>query len=123
MLAEAGAWLAGVRSDFMSRAVTYQRSGASISLRATVGASQFVQDDQVGPRIRTEMRDYLIRVTDLVVAATQYYPQVGDRIIEVIGAKTCTFEAMTPPTDEPAWRYSDEGRTTFRIHTKLVGEA
>ena len=68
-----------------------------------------------GARIEFGDRDYLITAADLTFGE----PALGDRITESIGSEgSRTFEVMTPNTGEPAWRYSDQGRTVWRIHTK-----
>lgn len=57
-------------------------------------------------------RDYFVRVADL-----PQEPQGGDRIAEVINGVEVEFEVMDP-LGEPTHRYSDPGRTIWRIHTK-----
>lgn len=59
-------------------------------------------------------RDYLIPVSELPAE-----PEKGDRILETINGVEVKFEAQAPAT-EPAQRYSDPGRTVWRVHCKEV---
>jgi hypothetical protein len=58
----------------------------------------------------------LIQTADLSLGE----PQRSDQIRETQGAKTFVYEVMAPGK-EPAYRFSDPYRKTYRIHTKLVG--
>lgn len=104
--------------------VTYSRGNDSVSLTAVVGRTLFssVSPGTGNGRASVEWgdRDYLIRVADLVLNGSPITPQKGDQITHTVNGVSLVFELMTP-TGEPAWRYSDELRTTYRIHTKRVG--
>ncbi len=102
--------------------VTYSRAGDSVVLTATVGTTEFEWVDDDGATQEIEARDYLVRAADLILAAALTLPAVGDKIVEVAGAKTYTYQVMAFG-DEPAWRYSDQQRVRLRIHTKLIGTA
>ena len=60
-------------------------------------------------------RDYLVPAAELGGE-----PARGDRFTEAISGVDVTFEVMTPDVGEPEWRYSDAGRTVYRIHTQRV---
>ncbi len=98
--------------------ISYQRGVQSIDLTniAWTGRTVFASNMDDAARIEFGDRDYLIPVANLTFGE----PQIGDRIAETVGSTIHTFEAMTPDTGEPAWRYSDQGRTVYRIHTKEV---
>ena len=65
-------------------------------------------------------RDYMIPVCDLRDDEGELFtPARGDRIEEYFGDEVVTFEVIAP-LSEPAWRYSDQGRTVYRIHVKEV---
>jgi hypothetical protein len=87
--------------------------------KAWVGRTVFVRRDPVqrGPAIEFGDRDYLIPVGELPAE-----PKLGDRLTERLGAWDVTFEVVTP-AGEPAWRWSDPGRTVYRVHTKEVGRS
>lgn len=117
---EAGSnWLQQQRKQHASREVTYRRSSKFVKALATVGRTQFEQDDGTGAIIRTEVRDYLIDVDDLLLGGDKAVPERGDRIEEVDGDQRFIYEVV-PMGSEPHWRYSDPYRTTFRIHTKHI---
>lgn len=68
--------------------------------------------------------DYLFLLADAKAAGFVWPPVQGDRITDptVLDPTTLqpvVFQLMTP-TGEPIWRYSDEGRTTVRVHCKRV---
>ncbi|MBN2445643.1 MAG: hypothetical protein JXO22_02885 [Phycisphaerae bacterium] len=100
----------------MSQTVTYARDGDSVDLPATLGRTTFEQPDEYGCIHRTESRDYVINVADLVLRGGQTLPRSGDRITEPAGV----HEVMAFG-DEPPWRYCDAHQKTLRIHTKKVG--
>lgn len=62
-------------------------------------------------------RDYLIPVSAL--GATP--PARGDRITETVNGTQVVFEVTSVVPGEPEWRYADEHRTCYRVHTLEVG--
>jgi len=119
LLGQGASWLEDQRHQHLTRSVTYRRAGDEVELAATIGRTVFEQDDHAGGLTRIESRDFLIRATDLVLAAETTLPQSGDRIHESDAIATHIYEVMAPGT-EPPWRYSDVNRATLRIHTKQV---
>jgi len=119
-------------TDFLDRSlkqvgqvqITYSRGVQSAVIAACVGRTAFAQAAPAGtsgpaPAIIWGDRDYLVLAADLVLGGSAVEPQRGDRITETIAGTARTFEVLAPP-GEPAWRYSDAGRTTYRIHAKEV---
>jgi len=110
--------------DFLNRTlkaaagveVAYTRGDQSITLTATVGRTVFRRNEQGGAAIEFGERDYIIVAADLTFGE----PAEGDRITEVIGGASKTFEVV-PPFGEPAWRWSDPSRTAYRVHVKEIG--
>lgn len=96
--------------------VVYSRGLASSELTARLGNTLFsgLNDQAIG--IKRGQRDYLIEVADLVLDGEATTPHTGDRITEA-DAET-VWEVCEPVTGEPAWRYSDQGRTLFRVHCR-----
>lgn len=99
--------------------LTYRRGNTTVDLtnKAWTGRTVFASNLEGGARIEFGDRDYLIPVANLTALGE---PTTGDRISETIGSTVCTFEVMTPDTGEPSWRYSDQTRTVYRVHTKQV---
>lgn len=96
--------------------VTYVRVGAvAISgVSAVFGRTLFnLQDRSSGGKVVWGERDYLIAATELVATGT---PRQGDRISH--GGEV--FEVFSPGASEPHWRWSDNQRTIYRIHTRKV---
>ncbi len=106
VLAKASAWLEDQRTRHATRVVTYVRGSRTLDLAATIGKTVFEVDDGYGVLVRHESRDYLVLTADMVLDSQAVVPQRGDRIREVQGNTTFTYE-VTAPGNEPAWRYSD----------------
>lgn len=100
--------------------VTYARGAQQVTVAdAVVGRTVFASNQQGAARVEFGDRDYLIPVASLTALGE---PAVGDRITDTVNGTVMTFEVKKPGTGEPAWRYSDPGRTTYRLHTKRVGD-
>ncbi|MDA8745269.1 hypothetical protein N9N28_11595 [Rubripirellula amarantea] len=119
MLHKGQSWLAAKLTRFASRMVTYQRDEVSVELPATIGKSEYEQDDGEGVITRAQVRDFLINTKDLLQSPIGTWPRRGDRILEADGDTTFVYELMSIG-NEPPWRYSDPFRVKLRIHTKLV---
>ena len=112
-------WLSAKLTRFASRSVVYQRDDLSVELPATIGKSEYEQDDGEGVITRAQVRDFLINTKDLLGSVIGTWPHRGDRILETDGDTTFVYELMSIG-NEPPWRYSDPFRVKLRIHTKLV---
>ena len=119
MLHKGQSWLAAKLTRFASRMVTYQRDEVSVDLPATIGKSEYEQDNGEGVITRAQVRDFLINTKDLLASPIGTWPRRGDRILETDGDTTFVYELMSIG-NEPPWRYSDPFRVKLRIHTKLV---
>jgi len=119
ILAEASEYLAEDLRAHASRDVLYVRGGLTATISASVGATIGVVRDEQGPELQTQVRDYLIRVADLVLGAQATEPARGDRIIETDDGVSRTYEVL-PIGREKCWRYADPFRVQYRVHTKLV---
>ena len=119
MLAEGQSWLSEKLRTHASRLVTYQRDAIDVELPATIGRPTYEQDDGEGIITRSQVRDFLIDTTDLLLSPIGSLPRRGDRILETDGSTTFIFEVMSLG-GEPPWRYSDPFRLKLRIHTKQI---
>ncbi|MGH7143111.1 MAG: hypothetical protein ACREJ2_03135 [Planctomycetota bacterium] len=119
LLADGSAWLESQRTAHLSGPVVYRRGADAVTVQATIGRTVFRVDKGYGITERTEARDFLILVADLVLNAVAIQPKAGDQVIETAGVKLFTYEVMSPD-GEPCWRYSDAYRLTYRVHMKLV---
>lgn len=111
---------AGLKAAF-GRTVTYTRGAASATVTPWVGRTLFAREPQEpgGAAVVWGDRDYLLPVADLATAGFAL-PARGDRITEVVNGVTAVFEVIQPDTGEPEWRYSDQTRQVYRLHTKRV---
>jgi hypothetical protein len=120
LLADANAWLQGVRHDKATQDVRYQRGSEHLGLKATIGRTEFLSEAPSGARIVDEARDYLLRSADLDFGLGPIPPLVGDQIIETVGTQKFTYEVVPFGPLSEHWRYSDPFRVTLRVHTKLI---
>jgi hypothetical protein len=117
LLQYASKWLENKRTQFAAQMVTYSRGNQTAQVPATVGKTVFEVDEGFNVLLRYESRDFLILTAALVLGGIKTLPQKGDRIRETQGDTVYIYE-VTAPGKEPAWRFSDPWRKTFRIHTK-----
>lgn len=121
MLRDGMKWLSCKLKQHASQSVVYVRGAQSVPVQATVGRTMMKLDDGYGGvRIEWTDRDYLIPAADLILGGSTTLPQRGDKIRETQGTTTYVYEVMAPG-NEPVWRWSDEHRTTIRVHVKQVG--
>lgn len=99
--------------------ITYRRGESETELTAIVGRTPFEQVNESGVVTRFESRDYLIIATELVIDDEQTLPAIGDQIREIVGNEVQVYKVLEMG-GQPHWRYSDQFRTTLRVHTKHV---
>lgn len=121
-LRTASTWLEARRHAVATTDVVYRREDRAVCLRATIGRTEYQQDDGAGVITRAEERDFLIRARDLVIDGVQVLPEAGDRIEETESGRLFVYEVLPVSSAHPHYRYSDPYRNTLRIHTKLIGE-
>lgn len=122
-LANAMAWLARKRQEADGAEVTYRRGAQSVTLTAIRGQSLLRISDRFGnSRVERTQSDFLVLASDLELGGTATTPQRGDTIEDTINGKALTYKVLPPGEGEPCWRWSDEARTGYRIHTKLIEE-
>ena len=105
------------------RRITYRRPSSgggseSVDLTAVKGTSRYNATETDGLTTEVNIEDFLIDVAALRLGGSAVQPKAGDRIEE----GGLTYEVMAPGGNEPAWRHLDAGRTTYRIHTKLIDD-
>jgi hypothetical protein len=115
-------WLEAKRTAIATSDVTYRRGDRSVCVPATIGRTEYQQDDGYGIITKAESRDFLILAADLILDGMLVLPEVGDRIDEMQCDKTFTYEVLPIGGQQTQYRYSDPFRQTLRIHTKLIDE-
>ena len=100
MLHRGQSWLAAKLTKHASRDVVYQRDDVSVELSATIGKSEYEQDDGDGVITRAQVRDFLINTKDLLQSTIGTWPRRGDRILETDGDSTfCLLYTSPSPRD------------------------
>jgi hypothetical protein len=119
MLQAGTAWLAGKLRQHVSRQVVYERGTDSVVVQATPGKTEFEQTDAQGFKTVSEVRDWLIPATELVLADVLTLPERGDRIRETEGDVVHVYEVV-PVGGEPPYRFTDPYRTLLRVHVREI---
>lgn len=105
------------------RVVTYSRGTEAVTLTAWIGSTAYTRTtDDPGASVVWSDRDYLFAAADLRIGGRQVTPEKDDRITEVVDGAEVVFEVSTAP-GEPPYRFSDQTRTTYRVHTKRKTKA
>ena len=99
--------------------ITYSRGASDVELTVVVGRTPFEQVNESGVVTRFESRDFLIPAAELILDAEQTLPATGDQIREEVGDEVHVYELLEND-GKPHWHYSDQFRTTIRVHTKHV---
>ena len=126
LLRRGSTWLSSQRRRHMTDSVDYFRGADSVNVPATVGRTTFEHAQDVdGSEVRTrrQMRDYLITAADLVIDETALEPQINDEIRETDADGTVHVYEVQALGKSDCWEWSDQHRTTYRIHTVYVGVA
>jgi len=115
--------LAAIPSLVPKREIRYSRGDDFVILNATVGATRIDYRDENGIRLKSEVRDYLIKPADLIIADNLTEPVEGDEIIDTNeDAATRTYTVMGIEAGEP-WRWTDRYHIMYRVHTRQTDEA
>lgn len=119
MLREGSSFLAQAQKAHASSPVTFKRDEDTVDVQAVIGRTEFQFQDSDGNTVTFQSRDYLILTADLVLGGNEVTPRAGDKILEVAGTTTFTYEVQSPDGGD-VWKYSDPFRQVRRIHTKLI---
>lgn len=95
--------------------VTVARGGDSVEVTAVVGQSDHETLDDTGMPVTIQSRDFMLAAADYAPAGSAVVPLKGDRITE--GTRVY---AVRDIGSAACWAYSDQGRTTIRVHTSEV---
>ena len=104
--------------DSVSITVVYHRGNNLINLICWVGATAFRVNDQTNSRLIWSDRDYLIPVENLKINNVLVTPNYGDWLEETFPDGIVKRFEISAPQGEQAWRYSDQQKMIYRIHTK-----
>jgi len=120
--------------------ITYARpsTGDSVAI-ADVGIGRLARDFEIDDELivaTDKLADFLVDVDDLDFGDGRIKPAEGDVITFIVqhddgdphadegDALIQTLKYLVAPAviGEPAWRYVDPSRSTYRIHAQLVNE-
>lgn len=115
-LADSRDWLQEQRDAGLSREITYSRGDLSATMLSKPARSFYeVADNSVG-FVKTEVRDEIIGVGEMVLDGDPIRPKVGDRITD----GDYVYEVAPPATNVNEWEWTSAHRTSYRIHTKVI---
>lgn len=99
--------------------ITLKR-GTSTTLAVKAVPAETRRDTQTfeGLPITIRTRDYIIKASDYLIGAVAVEPAEGDLIEETLGAMVNVYE-LVPKFGEPAWRWSDQRHSAYRVHSEL----
>ncbi len=112
------AWLAQKMRAHASAALTYQRGESTVSISGTWARIDRAVADALGLdlRVNNEMRDLIVSADQLSEMGD---PQVHDRVIEVSGGTTRTYEVL-PIDGTQHWSWLGNRERAYRIHVKQI---
>ncbi|MEO2049059.1 MAG: hypothetical protein ABGX16_21075 [Pirellulales bacterium] len=115
-------WHESKRKAHRTVAVTVRRGGLEFTALATKGFYSSVAESTDGMIINERAEDYIIAVVnyDFANGKGPVEPEVGDFIYDSSSGSEVRMEVL-PLAVEPAKRYSDSYRISWRIHTKETG--
>ena len=94
--------------------VVYNRPGlGSVTIDATPGETnhEIERNGQVIEQFKS--RDYIIQVSDLVIAGSNIEPEIGDYITD----GSATYDVLRNGSDAQ-WVYTSPTRQLMRVHTR-----
>ena len=121
MLESAVGWLGDMRSQHLSRTVTYARGAESVELSATLGDTRYELTDDAGATVQAKATDFIVTADELVLGGAVTKPQIGDRIRLPAGAKVLVFEVLDL-AGAGHYRPADPFGKALRIHAKQIDE-
>lgn len=116
LLRTGAAYLAATMKASVSDTITYRRGGASVSLSATRGRTEFQAVNGDGTVIEVVSADWIVDPDDLILNGAETLPRKGDTITDDVA----TYQVMPPQGSDKAYR-QDATKQRLRIHTKQVG--
>lgn len=120
LLKIANTWLQTQRGLHMARLVTYSRGVDGVELLATIGRTEFEQDDGYNLVQRSEARDFIIDAEALEIKGSPVTPAEGDQVRMTREPGKVDVYEVAAFGAEPPYRWSDAYHTTYRVHTKHV---
>ena len=118
ILAQGAEWLASQLGQHAATPVTFARGANSVAITATKGRSE-VEVDDGDSVLRSQVVDWIVRPSALVLAGNQVEPAAGDEFIETVTGATNRYR-VTALAGGEIHKPLDPARTLIRVHTKLT---
>ena len=116
-LSSAVSWLADMQAAHISRDVLYRIDGSTkATVSATLASSTIASVKENGLVVSANVRDYIVRVSDLTISGQVYKPDPSHRIVD--GDLIC--QPLPMDDDHDCYRYTSGHRISYRIHTKVI---
>ena len=124
-VAQGAAWAHQTIRNCDGLAVVYARPSSELSVpiaQAVKGNTPLETTSDEGTTLQSQVVDWLIAATAIVLGGVQVEPLDGDEI-QFVNAQgqTETYQALPPIGGDKCFRPSDHLATTLRIHTRLTG--
>ena len=105
-------WLQAQRKAGLATQVDYEHDGQVCQVAATKGKSNYEGVNADGSQLGDTTVDFLVTAADLPFA-----PEPSDLVREMDGTE---YRVVAAGGDVNGWRWSDDYRRTYRIHTRQV---
>jgi len=105
-------WLQAQRRLHLATQIDYEHDGQVYQVVATKGKSNYEVVNADGSQLGDTTVDFLVTAADLPFA-----PEPSDLIREADGIE---YRVVPAGSDVNGWRWSDDHRVTYRIHTRQV---
>ena len=89
---------------------------------AVPGKSEHEATNYDGVTHSVRVQDFIFLVSDYQILGSAVEPAPFDRVVWVNNGVTLTFEALPFEHDESVYIHTDQYRTHFRVHYKLISE-
>ena len=116
LLRSGEAWLRQQRNEYMSRPVTYYRSGIAYPIAAACQGSTTSEIEQGDMIVESKSIDWMLDRTALA-----FTPAPGDLITVDHGGSTRIYE-VAAISGEAAWRWHGTDGESYRIHTRETND-
>lgn len=99
--------------------ILYSRNDDSVALVALPGSTRTtIEDSETRIQLRSNVWDFLILASELVIDDVQIYPRAGDEITMIDDGSV--YRVIRELAGEPCWRWSGNVKVVMRIHTDLL---
>ena len=106
----------------VGKKIKYQRGSNFTYIKVARGNTYNRYDAQDNVRMLYEEKEFLVGANDLMLGGNYVKPQRGDQIIEEYGTKKYTYIVIQASGSDDVWAWSDSGKSTYRVFTKLDSE-